>query len=387
MADRASYSRNTDFNVVEGAVAGAVEDTIDTPLGVLPGSSKTQDNRQTKQLVPVTVQDVDVAQDVDVTQDVDTAQKAAGVNKRVQEWHDDNSERQIVTTTEPTWGTFFKQSKSLLGIATTVAAQTAVQVGSHISDKYNEKVPDSVKEKVSTSSHTILDTITGTTKAVAQKSTDIFDQNVRPTVYNTTIGYFYTKELARCLLLEIPENSTILDIGIGTCYSYAQNADIIKQRKIKIVGVDIDESYIHKARHALIDAELEDWIELICADIYESDEKINGRTFDYVVFSDSYAVLPNVNNMLRYCERFMNDIGYMIVTSTLFDEYMPNLDLIKKNLKYVSAVEYGTMMLKCDLENYIVQERHSEDYEFKMIKQITIASIEFKSYIVRWRPG
>ena len=150
--------------------------------------------------------------------------------------------------------------------------------------------------------------------------------------------------------------------------------------------LDIDESFILRARHSLIDYDLEDEIELICDDVYRTD--LDGRTFDYVVFSDSYAVIPNVNNMMRACERFMKEYtGYMIVTSTLFDEYDATLDRIKQNLKYVSAVEYGQLMLRTDLETYITDERRSDDYEFKLIKQFNIGNMEFNSYIVRWRPG
>jgi ubiquinone/menaquinone biosynthesis C-methylase UbiE len=287
-----------------------------------------------------------------------------------------------VVTPSISWGSIFQQSTSFLSSATKVVASSAVDISRRIGTEYSERVPEHVKEKINNSASVVV----ATTKVLAQRSADIFDKNVRPTIYNSTIGHFYTSELTRLLLLEIPANSTILDLGIGTAYSYCQNADLLKERKIKIIGIDIDESYILRARHSLIDYDLVEEIELICADIYKTD--LDGRTFDYVVFSDSYAVIPNVNNMMRYCERFMKEYtGYMIVTSCLFDEYDPTLDRIKQNLKYVSAIEYGQLMLKSDLESYIFTERNSEDYDFKMIKQFNIGNLEFNSYIVRWRPG
>lgn len=286
------------------------------------------------------------------------------------------------TASTASWGDLFQQSASFLSSATRVVAKSAVDLTKRIGTEYEARVPEHMKEKISNSASAVV----STTKVLAKKSAEIFDKNVRPTIYNSTIGHFYTSELTHLLLLEIPENSIILDVGIGTAYSYCQNASLLKSRKIKIVGVDIDESYILRARHLMIDYDLTDHIELICGDIYQLD--LNNRTFDYVVFSDSYAVIPNVNNMMRHCERFMNEFtGYMIVTSTLFDEYDATLDRIKQNLKYVSAIEYGQLMLRSDLESYIVSDRHSDDYEFKLVKKFNIGNMEFNSYIVRWRPG
>jgi ubiquinone/menaquinone biosynthesis C-methylase UbiE len=280
------------------------------------------------------------------------------------------------------WGSLFEQSASFLSSATRAVAKSAVDISKRLGTEYEERVPEHLKEKISYSATTVVET----SKVVAQKSVEIFDKNLRPTIYNSTIGHFYTSELTRLLLLEIPESSTILDVGIGTAYSYCLNASLLKERKIKVIGIDIDESYILRARHSLIDYDLEEEIELICDDVYSTD--FDGRTFDYVVFSDSYAVIPNVNNMMRHCERFMKEYtGYMIVTSTLFDEYDATLDRIKQNLKYVSAIEYGQLMLKSDLETYIVDERRSDDYEFKLIKKFNIGNMEFNSYIARWRPG
>jgi ubiquinone/menaquinone biosynthesis C-methylase UbiE len=266
-----------------------------------------------------------------------------------------------------------------------IGSRIGLQVGHGIGTQYARRVPDPIKDTINSSSNALVNTVVKTSNLVTTKSAKLIDISIKPAVYNGTVGYFYTQELTRLLLQDIPENSTILDIGIGTCYSYCQNADIIKERNIRIVGIDIDEAYILTAKHALIDARLEDWIELMCIDIYITD--LDKRTFDYVVFSDSYSVISNVNNMLRYCERFMNRVGYMIITSTLFDTYHQNVDFIKQNLKYVSIVEYGTMMLKQDLETYIIEDRHSDDYEFKLVKTMSVGKLcDFKSYIVRWRP-
>ena len=138
---------------------------------------------------------------------------------------------------------------------------------------------------------------------VAAKSTDyicysllplstpyfILEMNIinalKPLIYDSTVGYLYTKNAIQHMLSSIPDNSKILDVGIGTGYTYTKNADLIKRKNISIVGVDIDASYVKYAKHAMIDYELDDNIRVIKGDIY--DVKLDVGTFDYVIFSDS----------------------------------------------------------------------------------------------------
>ena len=39
-------------------------------------------------------------------------------------------------------------------------------------------------------------------------------------------------------------NAEILDVGIGTAAALTKNVDMIKQKNLKIVGIDYDKSYI-----------------------------------------------------------------------------------------------------------------------------------------------
>jgi SAM-dependent methyltransferase len=287
------------------------------------------------------------------------------------------------------WGSFLQKSKSLLNTTTTTVTKvsktvanttsnTIVKIGTNINKQYNEKVPENVKEKISTTTSRTYNAVSTTTASITNKSANIINQNVKPIVYNSTIGYFYSTDLIKHLLQDIPINSTIFDIGIGSCYAYCKNSDLIRERNIKIVGIDINKSYILKARHALIDNELDEFIKVTHSDNYDVELSYK---FDYILFSDSYSVIPNINNTLRHYEKYLKNTGYMVVASTLFDEYNQTIDILKKNL------HYGTMMIKSDLEEYIEHDRQSEDYEFNICKRYHLGSTQFNSYIVRWRPG
>lgn len=134
--------------------------------------------------------------------------------------------------------------------------------------------------------------------------------NLKSDVYDATIGHFYTVRVVMNLLLEIPDNSVILDIGVGTGYTYAANSDLIKQKNINVVGIDIDPDYIRRAKHAVIDSYLEQNVRLVLADVYKVSEKeIPTKQFDFVFFSDSYAVIPDVHEMITFCEKFLKPTG------------------------------------------------------------------------------
>jgi ubiquinone/menaquinone biosynthesis C-methylase UbiE len=214
--------------------------------------------------------------------------------------------------------------------------------------------------------------------------------SVKSTIYNTTIGYFYTSDIMRNILVEIPNNSKILDVGIGTGYAYLQNSDLIKRKNIHITGIDIDSGNIRTAKHNMIDSDLESYTTLVNGDVYKMDEnQIMNNSFDFLFFLDSYSVIPNIHTMITFCEKYLNSTGIIIVASTLFDRYDENLDWIKQRLIYISSIEFGNMMLKTNLEEYI-KTRYSGDIDqcFRIINSTSILGItcDMKTYIVKWCP-
>lgn len=212
----------------------------------------------------------------------------------------------------------------------------------------------------------------------------------RSKIYNFTIGYFYTQSIIRKILASLPDNSTVLDVGVGTGFTYSQNSDIIKQKNLQIVGIDIDPEYVRNAKHAMIDSELENNVKLVTQDIYKvTQEQIPEQSFDFVIFSDSYAVIPDVHKMATFCEKFLKKSGSVIIASTLFDEYNHYIDWVKKRIIYVSTIDFGEMMVKENLKKYI-SSRFSGDVEscFILLDEKIVPGLNypFRSYMVKWTP-
>ena len=213
---------------------------------------------------------------------------------------------------------------------------------------------------------------------------------IRSLIYNATIGYFYTQTVLRKVLEDIPDNSRILDVGIGTGYTYAKNSNYIKKKNLQIVGVDIDHEYIRSAIHTIKSSGLDSYIKFINQDIYTiPHEHLAVESFDFVIFSDSYAVIPNVHAMITFCEKYLVNNGDMIVTSTLFDKYNSFISWFKRRIFYFSSIEFGDMMLKDNLKRYILTRcTEVNDICFKLIdeKKVPIINYSFKTYAVKWRP-
>lgn len=208
----------------------------------------------------------------------------------------------------------------------------------------------------------------------------------RGIVYDSTIGYFYTQYVMQKVLDQIPEGSRILDIGIGTGYAHYRNQHIIKEKNLVIVGIDIDAEYVKRAKHTMIDAGLDQNVKLIVADVYDVEFD---QGFDFVIFSDSYAVIPDVHQMISHCEKFLGENGKVIITSTLFDQYNQYIDWVKQRIGSVSSVEFGEMKLKHTLINYAKQRALDQsDIEIELIDQKTtpIVGYQFNTYVVSWTP-
>jgi len=217
---------------------------------------------------------------------------------------------------------------------------------------------------------------------------------IRSNIYNKTVGYFYTYKIMKKVFESLPDDSKILDVGIGTGYTYSKNSKLIKQKNFSIVGVDIDPEYIRSAKCAISESNIEKNVKLVLQDIYtvSSDSKdIPLNSFDYVIFSDSYAVIPNVHDMITFCERFLkldNLSARMVVVSTLFDKYNDRISWIKNRLIYVTTVDFGSMMLKSDLKKYVRSRTNDEtEGEFDTVEEKTIpGEIALNTYIVKWYP-
>ena len=167
-------------------------------------------------------------------------------------------------------------------------------------------------------------------------------------LYNMLVSK-YTSILYKKFLKKIPENSTVLDIGIGNAYALIQNSDILVNKNIKIIGLDIDVTSINIANKFIKEQNLDEFINVECVNIYDYKKE---DKFDYIYFSNSYSVIPGIHEMMKYvCDNLLSDNGAIIVSTTLDNRTNYFKEVIKPKMKQILFdIDFGQHIV---LENFI----------------------------------
>lgn len=177
-------------------------------------------------------------------------------------------------------------------------------------------------------------------------------------------GDVSTPSLYRKALDYFPKGSKILEVGIGTGMCLSENSDIIKQKNLNIVGIDIDDEYIQKCKQTIQEAGLSDFCSAETKDLFDVEDK-----FDYVFFMESYPVIPReiMKNMLFKAQSLTHvTFGNLVLVHNLCDSGGVLWKVIKRNLKYVVGADFGRVTSTKDWESFL-KEMQFESRTKKML--------------------
>lgn len=164
----------------------------------------------------------------------------------------------------------------------------------------------------------------------------------------------------RTALETIPEGSRVVDVGIGTATALARNAAIVRERKLRIVGVDYDASYVAAAKRTIAaSAALQDaGTAVVCRSVYDvgllaavnaAADASPTQLFDAVYFSGSFSLMPDPSGALRAAARLLAPGGAVYITQTFQRAPSRVLATLKPLLKYATTVDFGRLVLEDDL--------------------------------------
>ncbi|MBX2796085.1 MAG: class I SAM-dependent methyltransferase [Myxococcales bacterium] len=151
------------------------------------------------------------------------------------------------------------------------------------------------------------------------------------------------------VLERLEPGSALLDVGIGTGGALARNAELVQQRNLSVVGVDIDADYVERSRRTLSRAGLQDRVEVRLESIADHD----GGPYDAVYFSASFMLLPAPAEILAEVAARLTEGGKVYFTQTFDDRPSPWMEWAKPLLKRVTTIDFGRVTYEADFRSTV----------------------------------
>ena len=159
---------------------------------------------------------------------------------------------------------------------------------------------------------------------------------VRSAVYDALIVRM-TADWYRAVLGRLPTGCRLLDVGIGTGAALIANADLLVEKDVRVVGVDVDAAYVERCRHALIDHGLDERASVRV----ESIDAHEGGPYDAVYFSGSFMLLPDPAGTLRHVRSLVVPGGSVYFTQTFEHRRSRVAELVKPLLRPLTGIDFG----------------------------------------------
>ncbi|ABI55736.1 Methyltransferase type 11 [Alkalilimnicola ehrlichii MLHE-1] len=159
---------------------------------------------------------------------------------------------------------------------------------------------------------------------------------IRSLIYDTLILRLTSRWYAE-VLDRLPEDATLLDVGIGTAGALLANADRVVQKRLRITGIDIDTDYVDRARSRIRDSALADRVGVQLESVYDHQ----GGPYDAVYFSGSFMLLPEPEQALRHCASLLKPDGRIYFTQTIQKRPSRWMETLKPMLKRVTTIDFG----------------------------------------------
>lgn len=173
---------------------------------------------------------------------------------------------------------------------------------------------------------------------------------IRSFVYDKAIVGF-TAKWYEAVLHRIPENSYVLDVGIGTGAALIANASLLRSKSLTILGVDYDAAYITTCQKAIVEARLTEHVSAVQADVRDFTP-IDNRLFNYVYFSGSFMILPDQVQILKKVVELLVDReeGRVFFTQTFELKKNTFLEWLKPSLIALTTIDFGGVSYEADFD-------------------------------------
>ena len=142
-------------------------------------------------------------------------------------------------------------------------------------------------------------------------------------------------------------NSTVLDVGIGNGLMLKRHHDLIKHKRLNIIGIDINRAYLDYCNVFIKTYRLEDHIKTYNQPI-ESYEPPAKSFFDYILFSMSFMLFEDQPLVLDRVRDWLKPHGQIIFFQTMLRERLRWMEFLKPKLKYLTTIDFGRVTYEQD---------------------------------------
>jgi ubiquinone/menaquinone biosynthesis C-methylase UbiE len=156
-----------------------------------------------------------------------------------------------------------------------------------------------------------------------------------------------TNECYRNSLHYVPDGSRLLDVGIGNGIMLESFHPLIKAKRLKITGIDIDANYLKHCEELVRKHQLADSIDL-CHGAAESYRPPQKGCFDNVLFCLSFMLLRDQRAVLQRAREWLKPGGQLIFAQAIFRKRSRLVDLVKPKLKYLTTIDFGRAIYERD---------------------------------------
>ena len=184
-----------------------------------------------------------------------------------------------------------------------------------------------------------------------------------------------TPILYQKILTFISPESSILDVGIGNGICIEKNAQLIKEKKLLIKGIDIDEEYLDICKFRIKQNNLEKNVSCSILNLLTISES---SEYDYIIYSGSYPVISDelMHLMLEQSKKLLKERnGKILFSHSLYTEDIKSsklvikiLNIVKKNLRYIPFLwtDFGKMTSVIEFESLLHNHKLLIEKKVKM---------------------
>ena len=146
------------------------------------------------------------------------------------------------------------------------------------------------------------------------------------------------------MLGRLPAGARVLDVGIGTGAAMSRCAEIVREKDLTVVGLDIDADYVLRCRRELARAGLSGQVEAHLASVYDHE----GGPYDAVYFSASLMLLPDPAAAITHVAAQLAPGGLLFATQTFQRRRSRLMERAKPMIRHVTTIDFGRVTYEDD---------------------------------------